>query len=126
MVISEWISGLFKPASDAYVAKAQATAIENQAKIAAETTKVQLDKDVEIENLKADEAWEDGAQKNSGWKDELWTLGFFAVFIGSFLPFIQSYVAVGIAQLSTYPAWFMLLFSSAVMASFGIRFWRRR
>lgn len=126
MPLLDVLSGLFKPASDAYKARVDAKAAEAAATAAVVQQKQAIDKDVEIENLKADEQWEDGAQKNSGWKDELWTLGFFGVFIGSFIPVLQTYVAVGIAQLSTYPPWFMLLFSSAVLASFGIRFWRRR
>jgi hypothetical protein len=126
MGITDWISGLFKPASDAYAAKvaadAQKAATQAQVTEQAQTQATE----VQLENIKADEQWEAAAQAKSGWKDELWTLGFFGVFVGSFIPGLQQYVAIGIQQLTTYPYWFMLLFSSAVMASFGIRFWRRK
>jgi hypothetical protein len=125
MPLTDIIAGLFKPASDAFKAHADA-----QVAVAAQTTQVTVQKQAEdqalaLENLKADEAWEAEAQKQSQWKDELWTLGFFGIFVASFIPVLQKYVAVGIDQLGAYPMWFRVLFCSVVLASFGIRFWRR-
>ena len=87
---------------------------------------MQANADAVREGRKADENWELASIKNSSWKDELWSIVFAVVFIGSFLPYVQEYVAVGIKQIDSYPQWFQFLFSSIVLAAFGIRMWRRK
>ena len=125
MPLMDILSGLFKPASDAFKARTDAKVAVSAQETEVVVKKQEGDQALALENLKADEQWEAQAQAQSQWKDELWTLGFFGIFVASFIPGLQKYAASGIDQLGAYPMWFRILFCSVVLASFGIRFWRR-
>ncbi len=126
MGISKWIREAIAPASEAYQARTTRKKEEFIANVEADAKRLQANAVALSQGRKADESWELKSIDNSGWKDELWSLVFAAVFVGSFVPKLQDYVQVGIDQISAYPPWFQFLFSSIVLASFGIRYWRRR
>lgn len=126
MKLGDILSGALKPASDAFQARTERKKAEHLANVQADVQKLQMTADALSEGRTVDSQWELQSIKNSGWKDELWSVVFAMVFIGSFLPYIQDYVARGIEQISSYPQWFQFLFSSIVLAAFGIRMWRRR
>ena len=126
MNVLSLIQGAFKPASDAFKARTERKTVEHVANIEADVKRMQANADAVREGRKADENWELASIQNSGWKDELWSVVFALVFIGSFLPYVQGYVEEGIRQIDSYPQWFQFLFSSIVLAAFGIRMWRRK
>lgn len=126
MGFKDIISGLFAPASDAYQARTERKKAEHLANVEADVRRMEANAQAIREGRKQDENWELASIKNSGFKDELWSIVFAIVFIGSFLPYIQEYVANGIQQITSYPQWFQFLFSSIVLAAFGIRVWRRK
>lgn len=121
----EWLKSIFVPASEAYQARTERKKAEKVAAIEADVAKLEANKQAIKEGRQADADWELASLKNSGWKDELWSLIFAIVFIGSFVPVMQDFVQVGIEQITAYPEWFRFLFSSIVLAAFGIRLWRR-
>ena len=69
----------------------------------------------------AKDDWELEAIKNSGWKDELWTVLFVLIVGACFLPFAQPYVFDGFAALDQTPTWFQIAIGMSVSASFGIK-----
>jgi len=120
------IQGALKPASEAFTARQERKKEELIANVEADIRRLEVNAGALREGRKADENWELASINNSGFKDELWSIVFAVVFLGSFLPYVQEYVAVGIAQIDSYPQWFQFLFSSIVLAAFGIRMWRRK
>jgi hypothetical protein len=126
MGIKNIIAGALAPVSEAYQARTERKKAEHLANVESDIKKLQANLGAINEGRKADENWELASIKNSGWKDELWSIVFAIVFICSFIPFLQEYAQTGIDQISGYPQWFQFLFSSIVLAAFGIRLWRRK
>ena len=120
------IAGALSPASEAYQARTERKKAETLANVEADVKRMQANAEAIREGRKADENWELASIKNSSFKDELWSIVFAIVFLGSFVPYIQEYVAIGIYQINSYPPWFQFLFASIVLAAFGIRYVRRK
>lgn len=59
----------------------------------------------------------------TSWKDEWFALLLSLPFIGSFIPVVQDYVAVGWENVSMSPLWYQASFIGAICASFGIRWY---
>jgi len=121
----DWLKSIFAPASEAYQARQERKREEKIAAIQQDIATLEANAKAIADGREADTRWELASIQNSGWKDELWSLVFAAVFVGSFLPGVQDHVQVGIQQITSYPEWFRFLFSSIVLAAFGIRLWRR-
>lgn len=121
----DWFKSFLAPASDAYQARQERKKAETLADIEHDIRVLEENAKAIAEGRAADISWELESIRNSGWKDELWSLIFAAVFVGSFLPGVQDHVQIGIEQITSYPDWFRFLFSSIVLAAFGIRLWRR-
>lgn len=119
------LGALIAPAAEAFKARAARKQAQEQAVHETDIAKEEAWREYAKQNIDADVVWETEAQKQSGWKDELWSLVFAGVFVGSFVPVVQDYVMVGIMQLDAYPHWFQVVFVSVILAAFGIRFWRR-
>jgi hypothetical protein len=65
--------------------------------------------------------WELHQIRNSGWKDEYWTIVLSAPVILVFIPFFQPYVAGGFASLEQAPEWYLVAVGTAIAAAFGVR-----
>lgn len=114
-VAKEWLSGK----QENQQAKKEITKAKTKAAISA------------FENQQEDAAeWEKLALKNSGWKDEYWTI---ALSIPAILCFISldfwgitldgpAVVTAGFEALQQTPEWFKVLFQVAVYSAFGYKY----
>src|SRR5690606_38587130 len=121
----DWIKTIIATESEASQARQAHKRMDMIAAIQQDIATLEANAKAIADGREADTRWELASIQNSGWKDELWSLVFAAVFVGSFLPGVQDHVQVGIQQITSYPEWFRFLFSSIVLAAFGIRLWRR-
>lgn len=71
--------------------------------------------------LAGDIAWENTAQMNAGWKDELWTIIFAIPFVLCFIPVTSDFVSQGFTAIGTMPDWYMGLSSVVIGSAFGVR-----
>lgn len=71
--------------------------------------------------LAGDIAWENTAQMNAGWKDEMWTILFALPFGACFVPQFSPWVQQGFTAISAMPDWYMGLASIVIGSAFGVR-----
>ena len=77
--------------------------------------------DAEQQRILNDQNWEVEALKNTGLKDDFWTLIFGGIVIACFIPSAQPYVFEGFKALDQTPVWFQVAIGMSVSASFGIK-----
>lgn len=65
--------------------------------------------------------WELEQIRNSGWKDEYWTIVLSAPVILVFIPWFQPYIAGGFVSLDQAPEWYLVAVGTAIAAAFGVR-----
>lgn len=71
--------------------------------------------------LAGDIAWENTAQMNAGWKDEMWTVLFALPFGACFIPTCAPWVQQGFHAINAMPDWYMGLASVVIGSAFGVR-----
>lgn len=69
----------------------------------------------------ADIAWEDTSLKQSGWKDEFWTIVIAIPMVMCFIPGLVQYVIAGFEALEQTPKWYQYLIATAVASAFGVK-----
>ncbi len=72
-------------------------------------------------SLNGDIAWENTSIKNSGWKDEWFTVVLSIPAIMCFIPGLAEYVTQGFLALKECPEWYKWAFMVAVASSFGYK-----
>ena len=65
--------------------------------------------------------WELEQIRNSGWKDEYWTIVLSAPVVLVFIPWFQPYIAGGFVSLEQAPEWYLVAVGTAIAAAFGVR-----
>lgn len=125
-VWSDIVGGITKPVIDAISRRAEikhaekTQELENK-KALSEATIAAIREGRSLDNL-----WELESLKNSGWKDEFWTILFAAPAFGVFIPWFAPYIEQGFKVLdSSTPEWYRWLLVIIVGAAFGVRVWRR-
>ena len=69
----------------------------------------------------ADRAWETTSLKQSGWKDEFWTIVIAVPLVMCFIPGLVDFVVAGFAALEKTPRWYQALVATAVGSAFGVK-----
>ncbi len=118
--------GVVEAASGAFQARTLRKRDERIATIEADSKRLADNAKALRDGRDHDANWELASIKNSSWKDEMWAVLFAMMVSASFLPWTQEYAQKGIDQISGYPPWFQFIFGSVVLASYGIRYARRK
>jgi len=91
-------------------------------------SKIQIDEAVTNAEIKridkrgsADIAWEDTSLKQSGWKDEFWTIIIAIPMVMCFIPGLVGYVERGFEALEKTPMWYQALVATAFASAFGVK-----
>lgn len=69
----------------------------------------------------ADIAWENTSLKQSGWKDEFWTIIIAMPMVMCFIPGLVVYVERGFEALEKTPTWYQALVATAFASAFGVK-----
>lgn len=78
------------------------------------------------EGRSLDNLWELESLKNSGWKDEMWSILFAIPAFAVFIPGLAPYIKQGFEILdSSTPEWYRWMLMIIVGSAFGVRIWRR-
>lgn len=80
------------------------------------------------QGLAADANWEQAfaEQAASSWKDEYTLIVFTIPYIMCFIPGLSPYVDMGFEAIARTPMWYQGIVGSLVLATVGIRMWRRQ
>ncbi len=96
-----------------------------QAKIEGEIrindTKVENQQKRLNQGQKADIAWEDTSLKQSGWKDDYWTIVLSLPMMMCFVPGLVMYAMAGFEALDKTPLWYRVAVGTAIGAAFGTK-----
>jgi hypothetical protein len=93
--------------------------VQNELALAKASTEAKIRK--MAAQQEADIAWENLSIKNSGWKDEWFTILLSIPMILCFIPGMDVYVHRGFASLAQCPEWYKWAFLVAVGSSFGYK-----
>ncbi len=92
-----------------------------EGEIAINTTKVENQQKRLNTVQKADIAWEDTSLKQSGWKDDYWTLVLSVPLMMCFVPVLVDYAMAGFVALEQTPLWYRVAVGTAIGSAFGTK-----
>ena len=115
------VSGLIKPVTSLVEGWQQRKKAKLQNKLALEKAETEAKINYVKTAQQGKLAWEKEALKQSGWKDEYWTLVLSIPAILCFIPGMAGHVMEGFAALQETPDWYQWAICVAIAASFGYR-----
>lgn len=119
----KFLGNLFKPAAEAYKSRQVRKREEKVAKLKSDSEKLRVNAELVAQGREKDANWEMEAWKHSGWKDDAVLLWFLVTASAAF--FFPGRLEEGIDVISGLPDWYTWSFVSIILASHGIRLWRR-
>lgn len=121
------LTGIPQAAADYFKRRMELKAEERQGEQAIKKALVERQLTLIQEGLHADMQWEMEMAKQaaSSWKDEYVLLLVSIPAVLCFFPRGAPYVREGFKAIAEMPNWYQLVFVSVLLATFGIRFWRK-
>ena len=115
------IEAIAKPIGDYYNHKIEIKKIKQQGEI--EITKARIGAELELAKAGqlADATWELESIKNSGWKDEWFTILLSIPMMLCFIPGLDVTVLRGFAAIEQTPRWYQVAFLAVVGSAIGVR-----
>lgn len=115
------IEAIIKPIGEYYNHKVEIKKIERQGEI--ELAKAKLSAELELAKAgqMADANWEVESIRNSGWKDEWFTILLSIPMVLCFIPGFDMTVLRGFAAIEQTPRWYQVAFLAVVGSAIGVR-----
>ena len=126
-VLTDIVSGVFKPVADYFNRRQEIKAVEHAGEL--KLKEATLDRQAQLirDGLAADASWEMefARQAATSWKDEYSLIIVTLPLWMAFIPGLAPFVAMGFAAFAATPMWYQVMMQTLVYATFGIRLWRR-
>jgi len=121
------ITGIPDKIGEYFIRKQEIKAQDRQQERALKQALHERQIDLIKQGLHADMQWEleMAKQAASSWKDEYVLLLVSIPAIMCFIPGLDVYVHRGFEAISKMPGWYQITFVSVLLATYGIRWWRR-
>lgn len=121
------LGGLATPVVDYFKRRMEIKAEDRQQERAIKKALVERQIELISQGLHADMQWEMemAKQASSSWKDEYVLILVSIPAVLCFIPGGSEYVSQGFMSIDKMPNWYQIVFVSVLLATYGIRWWRR-